>query len=346
MSAAGALHEFAGLPLWVTWRNEDAAGSDKPTKVPYAHTGRKASSTDPWTWGTRAIAEHAAERDNRDGIGLVLAPLGEGRHLGGIDLDACIDDEGTVAAWAREIVELLGSYTEISPSGHGLKIFFLHDPRVTLVEGVHWRSGAASGAQRRQGSRHRVLSPRSLFHGHRPHIRATTTPFAPSTSTRCDAVQRLMEAFADKPKAPTHHSRRHDDDHGVVLDALSSIPGEDDYNEWVRIGMALHAEVQGSPEGYRAFVAWSAKSSKFDARHCEQKWREWDRKPADHLTAGTIIYLARQNGWQDPRRAKSNGTAIETAADVEDVEDIEWAEPEPLSSDTERPPYPLEACPI
>ena len=70
----------------------------------------------------------------------MLAPLGEGRHLGGIDLDTCIDDEGTVTAWAREIVELMNSYTEVSPSGHGLKIFFTHDQRETQAEGMHWRS--------------------------------------------------------------------------------------------------------------------------------------------------------------------------------------------------------------
>ena len=53
---------------------------------------------------------------------------------------AVIDDEGTVAPWAREIVELLTSYTEVSPSGHGLKVFFTHDQRVTLAEGVRWQS--------------------------------------------------------------------------------------------------------------------------------------------------------------------------------------------------------------
>ena len=63
MNAAGALHEFADLPLWVTWQVRDPTGRDKPTKVPYAHTGLTASSTDPSTWATRAIVEHAAERE-------------------------------------------------------------------------------------------------------------------------------------------------------------------------------------------------------------------------------------------------------------------------------------------
>src|SRR5262245_65605394 len=124
----GALHEFADLPLWLTWKFESRQG--KPTKVPYApYLGRRASTIDDSTWATRAIAMRAAEEEKRDGVGLVLAPLDEGRHLGGIDLDACIDDEGNVAPWAREIVEALGSYAEVSPSREGLKVFLTYDQR-------------------------------------------------------------------------------------------------------------------------------------------------------------------------------------------------------------------------
>jgi hypothetical protein len=42
----------------------------------------------------------------------------------GVDLDDCIH-EGEVAPWATEIVEALDSYTEISPSGTGLKVYVL-----------------------------------------------------------------------------------------------------------------------------------------------------------------------------------------------------------------------------
>ncbi len=134
-----ALDPFAKLRLWVTWRAETRQG--KATKVPWAPELKwtRASSTDATTWGTRLLAEESARFDGRDGIGIMLAPLGEGRHLGGIDLDSCIGDEGDVASWAREIVELVNSYTEVSPSGHGLKIYLEHDPRETLAEGMRWR---------------------------------------------------------------------------------------------------------------------------------------------------------------------------------------------------------------
>ena len=280
MSTADGLHGFADLPLWLTWRYETRQGRDRPTKVPYAHTGLKASSIEPSTWAKRAIAEHAAKRDNRNGIGLVLAPLGGGRHLGGIDLDSCLDDEGNLAPWAREFVELLNSYTEVSPSGHGLKVFFTHDERVTLVEGLHWRSEAKRAAP--DGGK----EPGIEFYLRARYFTVTEKTFESFDAVRLvdldtlRAVQAKMEAFAAKPKAPTHRSpatHRHDDDQRRLFAALAAIPGEDTYTEWVRVGMALHAEVRGSDAGYRAFVAWSAGSSKFDARHCEQKWQEWGR---------------------------------------------------------------------
>jgi putative DNA primase/helicase len=42
----------------------------------------------------------------------------------GVDLDHCRDAEtGTIESWARSIVDRLKSYTEITPSSEGLRIF-------------------------------------------------------------------------------------------------------------------------------------------------------------------------------------------------------------------------------
>lgn len=40
----------------------------------------------------------------------------------GIDVDNCVDEDGNIKEWARELVEKANSYTEISPSGNGLHI--------------------------------------------------------------------------------------------------------------------------------------------------------------------------------------------------------------------------------
>ncbi len=58
---------------------------------------------------------------------LELAPIGDGRQVAGIDLDTCRDPEtGAIEGWAQAIVDRLGTYTEVSPSGTGVKLFLLY----------------------------------------------------------------------------------------------------------------------------------------------------------------------------------------------------------------------------
>ena len=113
-----AIAELAARDQWVAWRREKRNG--KGTKVPYqAVNGRRASSTDPKTWASFDAAKAACEKGGYDGIGYVLA---ESDPYVGVDLDDCLHD-GRPDDRAIEIVKSLGSYTEISPSGRGLRIF-------------------------------------------------------------------------------------------------------------------------------------------------------------------------------------------------------------------------------
>lgn len=124
---AGALRPLAELPQWVGWRYQQRGG--KQTKAPLnPHTGRLASSTNPATWGTIEQALDFAMRRSAAGVGFVFS---SGDELAGVDLDDCIDDEGRLAPEAEAIIKRLASYTEISPSGRGVKLFL----RGALPEG-------------------------------------------------------------------------------------------------------------------------------------------------------------------------------------------------------------------
>src|SRR5829696_4685746 len=107
------------LRQWLCWRTEERDG--KPTKVPYSPlTGAKADSTNPETWAGYPEAVKVCKEHGYDGIGFVFTPEDD---LCGIDLDGCIDpDTGEIETWAQEIIEELGSYTEISPRGRGVHI--------------------------------------------------------------------------------------------------------------------------------------------------------------------------------------------------------------------------------
>lgn len=120
---------------WVLWRL--SFRNNKWTKIPlqasgdlYGVNGRgkrsrrlyNAKSTDPTTWSdfhTAVRVHHDPITNNSSGIGFVFAP---DDGLAGIDLDHCIDETGTVAPWAEEIMRRFPSYAEKSPSGTGLHI--------------------------------------------------------------------------------------------------------------------------------------------------------------------------------------------------------------------------------
>lgn len=113
------LKELRDYLQWVVWKWEKKNG--KPTKPPYdPKTGKRASHSDPSTWGTFEQAVKALDR-GFDGIGFVFT--GEDPYTG-IDLDDCRDPtSGQIETWALKIIEDFDSYTEVSPSGTGLKIF-------------------------------------------------------------------------------------------------------------------------------------------------------------------------------------------------------------------------------
>jgi hypothetical protein len=64
-----------------------------------------------------------------DGIGFVF----NGDGIAGVDLDGCRNPEtGAIAPWAQRIIDDFASYTEVSPSGTGVKIYFRLDQAVAI----------------------------------------------------------------------------------------------------------------------------------------------------------------------------------------------------------------------
>lgn len=110
---------------WILWRY--AKRGAHTTKEPIAfRTGRLASTTNPADWASYSDVARALSRTPGawSGPGLVLGAIKDGNVLAGIDLDCCLSDE-TIAEWAVHFLNALPSYTEVSPSGSGLKIFFV-----------------------------------------------------------------------------------------------------------------------------------------------------------------------------------------------------------------------------
>lgn len=111
--------ELRFLNQWVMWRSVDRDG--KITKVPFQPNGDPAKSNDPSTWCDFETVAAALEKGGYTGIGFMFSPDGD---YCGIDLDGCrCPDTGAIAPWARKIVEETNTYSEVSPSETGVKMF-------------------------------------------------------------------------------------------------------------------------------------------------------------------------------------------------------------------------------
>jgi hypothetical protein len=100
-------------------------------KAPKTIYNNGAKANDPNTWNSfdECYKAWVSNPDKFMGIGIELGELEEGKVLAGIDLDHIIDDDGNIIDPSFEIlIEKIGSYTEISPSGKGIHIlFFLNE---------------------------------------------------------------------------------------------------------------------------------------------------------------------------------------------------------------------------
>jgi putative DNA primase/helicase len=119
---------------WICWTRH------KGRKVPCGpRTCGMIDATDPHNWADFATAMASVEDEINTGLGFVF-----GGGTVGIDLDDCRDPgSGKLTSSAQAIVDRIKSYTEVSPSRRGVKIFLLAESDVnrrtrgTEVYGSH-----------------------------------------------------------------------------------------------------------------------------------------------------------------------------------------------------------------
>jgi hypothetical protein len=134
-------------PQWIVWRLEKRG--EESTKVPYCAKGGAGKSNDATTWSIFDVAWSKFSAGGYTGIGFVFSAEDE---FCGIDLDGCRDPETREwSEWAREIIKVFDTYTELSPSGSGAKMFVrgkcpLPSGKKTLLS-VEGRGGKEAGIE-------------------------------------------------------------------------------------------------------------------------------------------------------------------------------------------------------
>lgn len=104
---------------WICW-NYKTIEDGKRTKIPVSYLGTKTGTNEIYvnTWGTFNDAKKAVSTNNYSGIGLILT-----NSICGIDIDHKDLEDGV----AKDIINLMNTYTEISPSGEGFHLLFTVD---------------------------------------------------------------------------------------------------------------------------------------------------------------------------------------------------------------------------
>lgn len=276
-SRASIPKKIAEHPQWVAWR-AIRKREGKLDKVPVNPlTGAHASVSDPNTWSTIDEALRYAKNHGLAGIGYVFT-ANDG--LFGVDLDNCIDEAGHVAMWAWEIVESLGTYAEISPSGRGIKI---------IGEGI---LPGKSGESRSTGHRVEVYDSGRFF-----TITADVLRGAPTEISRSEALPQFYAAlFPNSTKvSATARSKTafsFTEDVTAAARALDQLAQWrcDEYQSWLEVGMSL---TPLGDVGLSLWDKWSQDSAKYQPGKCAEKWGTFTR--SDGVTLGSLLKWAQED---------------------------------------------------
>jgi hypothetical protein len=275
------------LKAWVVWK---VANIDAPRgkfgKVPvYPTSGRNRSGThgspeDRAGLGTWEQALAAFQRGpSLAGVGLALLP-----EFGVVALDAdrCVsqqDGQGSIADQARA---LCGStYTETSPSGSGVRAFWLGK----ALDGKNHADGFelfhGKGFVTVTGNRISGRGLESLSPDHAARLEAVVQARPPATSPerpeRTELARITEEALAVSVLPQ-------------VREALFAIPA-DDRETWTRMGHAL--KTLGDP-AEDLWHEWSATSAKYDRDDAARVWASF--RPTQ-TGIGAIFAEAKRHGW-------------------------------------------------
>lgn len=307
---AFTLPDLDGTPCHVAWRDEDGR------KVPYSpRTGRKAMGKHSEWGGTYKAASALAKRIGGH-VGMVLGTRFRDYRLLGIDLDGCRDSEfSTITPWARKLIHRFATYTEISPSGTGVKLFM-------LTPESDWQAmGKVSGNFKREGGKGEKAPGIEIYSEARYFtVTDDRLPNSPKKLAIVTGDEFRWVAEVAGPEFKGEPSRRKEGKADVVehnktlafdgnldrlREALDFIKAEDHsrYKDWLDIVSAIHHESRGSDEGLELAIKWSDDCIDYQGDYSNfedelrKKWPGFGKGSGRHLTGAYLLKLAFAEGF-------------------------------------------------
>lgn len=119
---------------------------------------------------------------------------------------------------------------------------------------------------------------------------------SPADLSVADAPDWLLEPLFKAPDEPIqaeYTPSAEDADRAAGL--LQHIKPREDYDGWLKVGMALHSV---DPGLLSAWVEWARGCSNFDEAECLAKWKSFK---GNGITIGSLYYLAEEDGYTRPK---------------------------------------------
>jgi|GEM_PF-2716441 len=215
--------ELRDANAWLGFKYETRPGSKRRKKIPIdPETGERADPRDGASWATFEQALVACERRRLDAIGYALMAAD---NITGLDLDDCRDPHtGKIDEWAQEIISQLDSYTEITVSGTGLRVFvrgkWHYDAHRVEKLGIH-------------GEAHLEIYSEWFFAVTGDHLDGTPR----TINRRADVISSLHSRFFSAPKSSRLSTIRSvrttiDNDDALIEKACSAENGEKFQQLW------------------------------------------------------------------------------------------------------------------
>jgi hypothetical protein len=222
----------------------------------------------------------------KTGWGLVLGS----KNLLGVDVDARNGGLEGYAELVKDHPAIAGAGMIINTgSGSGSKHLLFKVPEgVSLVsklkkyKGIDFKSGASfivgAGSMHASGNKYEVALG------------------------SVDDIDDCPESLLNELRVPEKHRADVngvdiDVSHQDLADMLAAVDLYDDYEVWVKIGMAVHHASGGS--AFDVWDRWSAQSAKYDAGEMDKKWHSFGRS-ANPVTLATLVHYAEEGGWVRP----------------------------------------------
>lgn len=254
------------LPIWLVWRLEGGEDGKKPRKVPYYVNGPRRhgiqGSPEDLAKLTNFEAAKAYATQNNYGLGIAMSRV---HGFSVVDFDCCVAG-GQINPDIEPSTR--GTYAEYSPSGTGVHVFIVGnygDRKKTAKDG-HW------GVE--------VFNDKGFltFTGNVVHHTKSDIIAGPTLALRTI----LTDSFTPRAVGAMSCNVA-----PIGLDKLqlnfilSNLDADMGYHDWVRVGMALHHETSGSPEGFLLWDSWSANSQKYEGEEYNAaKWESFGNNPS------------------------------------------------------------------